>query len=1283
MYSTYFQEWLSETLKPCILVYSSEKAKNSIKKNNLSPADFLRPLGDFTGKKIETPFIESTLMPFLNLQIDFYDNDKFKSIPKIDTQKYIYSMFKENTIKWDLSSILINRSKENILKMFSQLKYYSSKWIRNYEKTLFECLSFSEYELYQQPLINIFTISSLDEPSVIINLLTNMENIPQLISNQIYESPQENLIVILNDLSDDDYIKLTSEQKEENISKFKSAFKNYSIINWDINEKEKPLEENEKISEFYKKYFHRLDIYDLNNDFYRKKENIYGKYISEENIKKYKENFFEYFNFFIKNKLTSRINENLSIIQNNYGIKNFLSSFSILSRKEEINYYPNTKVYKFTEVEKAYYNLGLIYFYFHDYNKAFEYFNSLKGMLKEKSGKHKERIKELITICKYINIYNENEFDLVGEMISEGSLEQIIRNELIIIKMFENNEALYPMIENILNFIIATKQKFIKEYEKEDINKTMCFNYLYPLLFEKIGFYYISNNYFRKFQIFMIYAGEAYNSLSDSMKIYSLNCFSYLLNLLDDIDSSFLNLKLYYNDKLSEMCKKINYWDSHFKFSKNCFELLMHKNENKNQEMEENYLNIYLNSLSHLSKDLINNDNDTNVNTLEIPQINNSSLFFLEQNDYKIKLISEELKALYKKENIQHGLTWMEFNKYSEKLVENYYVYLIDPDLLCLKMLYDLSNRKLGEMVNIKHRKLKGNINQKLYVNINIKNPLTIPLDISSIKLNCSFYPSIKELSSENPQSYLTFSEENLILDALESKDILLTVESSIPGQMIINGLDFIFFKKCKINHLFAKKIKKRLYVYRPKYIRKYSDDDEVYKNLKSKNDTSDNNINYVLTEKRRRISSMYKKRKIDYEIKDLSEDLYISFPKGDDINVYLYQLILFPISITNNSNNVKIKRTSIFLENSDNNKIKTFFKYITKKKYINPKNNNEIFVIPFIPLEKGITYIKIIIKFEDEIRVKPVEIKRAMIKINVVDSINFELNEICNNFSLYNEETFHVNNFNIKTKTKISNNEQLENLEITEPIFNKNKYKLINAHEELKNGEIYKKYFFENNHFLKENLNKNIIKYNFDFINQELEKEKINLEINSHIIEKFNKIFNSKKQNLIFFPWKASQINSNKSIFGLYPYNIKLERPKATKNIIEELFYTSTKIEISKYKLNQKENLVIINLIINKSSLIIFNDIIQKYEIFVKNDINYNIKWIGGMKYRFNNNITNEEDEKIIKCKFVFITSLKGLLEINNIYLLLYIKRKKEDNLDGNLDENITITKPLSVFLD
>jgi hypothetical protein len=348
-----------------------------------------------------------------------------------------------------------------------------------------------------------------------------------------------------------------------------------------------------------------------------------------------------------------------------------------------------------------------------------------------------------------------------------------------------------------------------------------------------------------------------------------------------------------------------------------------------------------------------------------------------------------------------------------------------------------------------------------------------ISLDISSIKLNCEFYPSRKDSNLNSNQSNLIYSEENIILNSLENKDILLTVESKIPGQMIINGLDFIFFKKCKIMHLFSKKVKKRLYVYRPKYTsRKHSsDDEETYKNLKSKADIPEN---YHI-EKRRRISSMFKKRKLEYEIKDFNEDLYISFPKGDVLDLYLYQLFLFPISITNNSNNVKIKRTSIFIENSDNKKIKTFFKYITKKIYINPKHNNEIFIIPFIPIELGEVYIKIIIKFEDEIRVKPVEIRRAIIKINIKESIHFEIREIYNNY---------LNNIDIKNDLKIINNERLNKLEINEPIFNKNKFEMINYFEDLKKeGEMHVKYSFKKLENCEDNLDKNINKYNLDFI--------------------------------------------------------------------------------------------------------------------------------------------------------------------------------------------------------
>ena len=209
MYSTYFQEWLSETFKPCILVYSTDMARASIKKNNLSPADFLRPLGDFSGKKIEIPLSQSEVKSCTNFQIDFYDNNKFKSIDKKDIQNYINKMFEENTPKWDLYTALLNKNKKNVLELLSKLKYYSSQYFTEYEKTLFECLYFSEHELFQQPLINIIISSSIDEPSTIINLLNTKENIPELILQQIYDPAQENLLILLNDFSDQNYNKLS------------------------------------------------------------------------------------------------------------------------------------------------------------------------------------------------------------------------------------------------------------------------------------------------------------------------------------------------------------------------------------------------------------------------------------------------------------------------------------------------------------------------------------------------------------------------------------------------------------------------------------------------------------------------------------------------------------------------------------------------------------------------------------------------------------------------------------------------------------------------------------------------------------------------------------------------------------------------------------------------------------------------------------------------------------------------------------------------------------------
>ena len=51
MYSTNFEEWLTQTFLPCGVVYSTESAKKILSKNNLTASEFLRPFGDFNGKK--------------------------------------------------------------------------------------------------------------------------------------------------------------------------------------------------------------------------------------------------------------------------------------------------------------------------------------------------------------------------------------------------------------------------------------------------------------------------------------------------------------------------------------------------------------------------------------------------------------------------------------------------------------------------------------------------------------------------------------------------------------------------------------------------------------------------------------------------------------------------------------------------------------------------------------------------------------------------------------------------------------------------------------------------------------------------------------------------------------------------------------------------------------------------------------------------------------------------------------------------------------------------------
>ena len=210
------------------------------------------------------------------------------------------------------------------------------------------------------------------------------------------------------------------------------------------------------------------------------------------------------------------------------------------------------------------------------------------------------------------------------------------------------------------------------------------------------------------------------------------------------------------------------------------------------------------------------------ITSLDIPQIDDGSLLLIEENDYNIKKINNEMNKDKKK--------WTVFNHYITSYFTNPYVNLDKTDLARLKLLNDIINSKKPISNFYIRRKFYGNINQKLYVKCIIKNPLLITLQVSLIKLNCDFIPekkddneseiNINEEKSKNDidiNNNLILNEEKFNLNPMEERIIELNVSSSIPGKIIIKGLSFVLFTDSQIIHSFYKKRKNKLYQYRHK----------------------------------------------------------------------------------------------------------------------------------------------------------------------------------------------------------------------------------------------------------------------------------------------------------------------------------------------------------------------------------------------------------------------------------------------------------------------------------
>jgi hypothetical protein len=217
----------------------------------------------------------------------------------------------------------------------AKLKHLSFQWYNEYEKTLFECTNFNEYELYQQPFAHVFICSITDDIGDMENLKLK-ENIPQIIHEGIYEIQMPTLLIVLNDKSSESLPPDVLNKKYNLLAGFKPPSLSIQL---DIN-----TNTGDELPDIWVKYLSRIDYYSLGQNV----ESITrGKLISADEREVLKLALHKFFNEHIKphfQKLVFELDDEISTSKK--GIKvGFLSIFKKSDKIEYVNHYNIYKVY--------------------------------------------------------------------------------------------------------------------------------------------------------------------------------------------------------------------------------------------------------------------------------------------------------------------------------------------------------------------------------------------------------------------------------------------------------------------------------------------------------------------------------------------------------------------------------------------------------------------------------------------------------------------------------------------------------------------------------------------------------------------------------------------------------------------------------------------------------------------------------------------------------------------------------------------------------------------------
>ena len=1334
-----FFNFIKENFTPTGIVFSTEKAKSIIGKNNLSPAEFLRPFGYFPKVVFNTEMSSTTIT---NFRLDFYDAEFYKKIPYEHYSKIINTVLNAKNIVPEIPIFDFNNNSEDkslVDNIIEKLSGFSFPWLNTYVKTICELIRFNESELYQQPLCYIYFCAIDDNIEIVKPKLNEKDKTPSLIYERIYDPDMPVVIIIINDKMQDNQI--SADQKNKYIDQFKKKFNVFYLLYWELNDISSPnpneLSETEVkyyTGDLWSKYEHICEkyYYNLNKPNNNKNSDEKGKYISIASRRRFHQTINDFFVKYAMNNIEHKMRAiEKRILETKVGIKNTIFGFFKQDNMNENSSWNNFfKIYRLSMNEFQEYFFAMMCFYFNNYKQAKEVSSIFMNDIKKKSTRHYNAAYELNKLSYFLNNYkNKNKgleynsfykeddaFESFSNYIKNENYFQACRTLFSGIKIHEQNKTILKLatiLSDVIPLIPGLPSK----------NNSVYINHFYPLINEQIATYYIilERTKKRKFLWFMTQAAIRFRKESkldnnNYLNNYSLNDFLYLNEFLETNNKHFFSLsKNFISEQLGIIFQEMKNNEGavifYLKNIENYIYFLQKDKvlyEKKVKQNFENLVNLLFLIYKEKKEDKNIFMNNYYLNNFPIPQIDNSSILIIEEQDI---IINNAYKS-----DTKPTFNWDFFKKFDYIPVTKRFLCLTPPDIRALVNLDNIIHNKQNFSNFFSKRKFHINLNKKIYVSFLITNPLPFDLNINNMKLICDFI-SQKDLSNDDSEKTtdtindkpeilendLIFEDKNIILKKETSNKIELYVQGNKEGRIIIKGVEIVLEKFIIIKHYFNKKTKTNLYNYLKKRRRRSSSisssglganlSSEERNKIKSQRKESNASQNSNLSRGSRNSYNLHYKYKeeIICDIKDNSNDINIIFPCGNNIKIYKNELFLMPIKIVNNSN-IVIKNFCFYFNDDSNNVEEScllselIFKDIEITSDKNNNNNEKTIYVPIVPKKKGKIFIKILFKFEEDKTYIDHEIQRYLITFNVQDSFSVNFKEIIQN-SQPDSIIEDLDMLCIAHKSK--NSPQLENITINESFYSSEIIEQIKQNNNVENNNseniveikehkvIYKKYKMKKNINKEEENNSDIYnnkqsdyaikmrkqklykkinelekKINFEFLNEYEDIKKNDTIEHKHVKTNFCKLL---AKNYLIFNWTAIEKGTNKIINGLLFYKPKLNFSLIANNLLKNIIKNFISIKQSVFKMDNIFTTCILDVFIDNNFYKQLRNI-RGIEIFIdnktENDFN-KCKWVGLKKY-YLSNIDNNSDN-IDKIQFTCLISEKGIYDLNKISLAVH----------------------------